>query len=137
MKILRLLICMCAFMSSIAHAELVFIVNNSNTATFDQTAVSNIFLGKTKEFPGGGKAIPVIVDFANPDLDGFLTAKVGKNVSQFRALWARLVFAASGSPPQTVAASQEMVDLISKNPNLIGIADAAVAKGKVKILVFQ
>lgn len=137
MKFSRLILFILVFASSLAQAELVFIVNNANTSMFDQTAVANIFLGKTKEFPAGGKAIPVMLDYANPEMDNFLSSKVGKNASQYRALWARLVFAGSAAPPQTFSTSQEIIDQVAKNPNLIGIVDASAVKGSVRTLVLR
>lgn len=112
-------------------------MNSANASVFDHTAVENIFLGKTKAFPSGDKAIPIMVDYANPGVENFLVSQIGKSSSQYRALWARLVFAGAATPPQAVPTSQDVVDLVEKNPNLIGIADSAAVKGAVKILVFK
>jgi hypothetical protein len=69
-----------------------------------------------------------------PALEDFLQGSIGKNTSQYRAFWARLMFSGSGTPPQNMKSSQDVVDLVARNPDTIGVADAAVAKGKVRII---
>lgn len=133
MKLVPLALCS-ALLIPACHAELVVIVNNANNETISGTTVTNIMLGKTKAFPSGAKAIPVILDYEAPDLDGFLNKSVGKSAAQFRAYWSKAVFAGIGTPPQTFKTSQDVVDLVARNPDVIGIADSAAAKGKVKVI---
>lgn len=47
-------------------AGVVVIVHPSNADTVDQKVIENIFLGKTKTFPGGAQAVPVNLDSAMP-----------------------------------------------------------------------
>ena len=102
------------------------IVHPSNAAAIDAKAVKKIFLGKAKKFPGGGEAIPL--ELASGAAKGdFLKAVVGKSESQYKAYWSKLVFTGKGQAPRAVDSEAEIVELVSKNPSLIGyVSDGAV-----------
>ncbi|REL36463.1 phosphate ABC transporter substrate-binding protein [Thalassotalea euphylliae] len=122
LKLLLLSSCFTAFSSQ----AVTVIVHPSNADALDKKAVKKIFLGKTKKFPNGDEAIPI--DLKSGQLRGdFLKAVVGKSESQFKAYWSKLVFTGKGQAPRSVDSEAEIVDLISKNPNLIGyVSDGAV-----------
>lgn len=120
--------------SCAAQAELVLITNPSNTETIDASAMSSIFLGKTKSLPSGRKVVAVMVDYEEPELDAFLLKNLGKSTSQFRAYWSRKAFTGEGVPPQSYKANQDILDLVSRNPDVIGIADPGTAKDKVRVI---
>lgn len=134
MKTLRILIAALC-LSHIALAEMVVIVHPSNKDNIDKSTISNIFLGKTKSWPSGAKVVPVMVDYTTgDDLNEFLNKAFSRSAAQFRAYWAKMAFSGLSMPPQTYKTSQEVVDLVARNPDLIGVADAGVAKGKVKVV---
>lgn len=135
MKSLQVLMAALALASLTAKAELVVIVNPGNSEVLDKSAVANIFLGKSKSFPSGVKVVPVMVDYNSAvDLEDLLSKIVSKSTSQFRAYWAKMSFSGMSSPPQTFKTSQEIVEIVARNPDIIGLADASAAKGKVKVL---
>lgn len=117
-----------------AQAEVVFIVNKANTQKLSDEQLSEIFLGKSKSFPGGGKAVPVMIDFKAEGLDAFLSARFGKTISQYRSYWSRLMFSGDGVPPQTYGAAKDVVDLVSRNPDLVGITDSSAVNDSVRVL---
>ena len=125
MKTLKLILLVSGMLAFSSHAVTV-IVHPSNSDTLDKKAVKKIFLGKTKKFPSGGQVIPIELK-AGGSRDAFLKGVVGKSESQFKAYWSKLIFTGKGQAPRTVESEAEIVDLISKNPNLIGyVSDGAV-----------
>lgn len=117
-----------------AQAEVVFIVNKANTQKLSDEQLSEIFLGKSKSFPSGGKAVPVMIDFKAEGLDAFLSARFGKTISQYRSYWSRLMFSGDGVPPQTYGTAKDVVDLVSRNPDLVGITDSSAVNDSVRVL---
>jgi ABC-type phosphate transport system substrate-binding protein len=138
MKLSRFLFVSLLLLSTTAQAELVVIVNTANTDSIDKSTLTNIFLGKTKSFPNGGKAIPVVLDYSVASMETFLSQTLNKTASQYRAFWAKQVFSGVATPPQTFKTSQEIVELVGRNPDLIGVVDASeidVSKNKVRVVL--
>ncbi|MBI3713495.1 MAG: phosphate ABC transporter substrate-binding protein [Burkholderiales bacterium] len=118
-----------------AQAEIVLVVNKANTQKLSDEQVTEIFLGKSKAFPNGAKAVPVMVDFKVDGLDAFLSARFGKSISQYRSYWSRLMFSGEGVPPQTYGSAKDVIDLVGRNPDLIGIADSSMVNDSVRVLM--
>lgn len=101
-------------------ANVSVIVHPSNTATLDAVSISRIYLGKTKSFSTGDQIV-AINQAANSKVGIEFSNKVlKKSPSQLRAYWSKLVFTGKGSPPQSVMSDQEVIELVSNNPNMIG-----------------
>lgn len=118
-----------------SHAEIVLVVNKANTQKLSDEQVTEIFLGKSKAFPSGAKAVPVMVDFKVDGLDAFLSSRFGKSISQYRSYWSRLMFSGEGVPPQTYSNGKDIVDLVGRNPDLIGITDSSFVNDSVRVIV--
>lgn len=121
--------------SGMAAAEMVVIVSNKNANSalnMDQT--EKLFLGKVNAFPDGSTAIPMDLP-KGADRDIFYSNVTGKNSNQLKAYWSKLVFTGSGQPPKEAESAQEMVNLISKNPNLLGYVDKTAVNNSVKVLL--
>ncbi|MFZ6798714.1 hypothetical protein [Undibacterium sp. Di24W] len=119
----------------IAQAEHVIVVSAKSTVgnlTKDQ--VADIFLGNSKEFPGGGQALPLILASGAVRTE-FFDKILGKNEAQAKAIWSRLVFSGKGSAPREVADSAEVVKLIAANPNCIGIIEKSAVNASVKVVL--
>nr|WP_315485915.1 hypothetical protein [uncultured Undibacterium sp.] len=119
----------------IAQAEHVIVVSAKSTVgnlTKDQ--VADIFLGNSKEFPGGGQALPLILASGAVRTE-FFDKILGKNEAQAKAIWSRLVFSGKGSAPREVADSAEVVKLIAANPNCIGIIEKSAVNSSVKVVL--
>ena len=67
--------------------------------------------------------------------DHFYAKVTGKNSNQLKVYWSKLVFTGSGQPPKEAESTQDMVNLVSKNPNLLGYVDKAAVNNSVKILL--
>lgn len=121
--------------SSVATAEMVVIASskNANTAlSMDQA--EKLFLGKINAFPDGSTAIPMDLP-KGPDRDSFYSSVTGKNSNQLKAYWSKQVFTGSGQPPKEAESPQELVNLVAKNPNLLGYIDKTAVNSSVKVLL--
>jgi hypothetical protein len=59
---------------------------------------------------------------------------LGRSSSQVSAYWSKLVFTGKGIPPKEVADDAAVVDLVSKNPSVIGYIDKASVTDAVKVV---
>lgn len=115
-----------------AGAEIVVIVNNKNPVnSLNADQVEKLFLGKSSAFPDGAAAIPVDLP-KGAEREQFYQKSTGKSPSQLRAYWSKQIFTGSGQPPKEAESVQEMVNLVGRNPNLIGYVDKAAVNNTVK-----
>lgn len=121
--------------STVSMAEIAVIVHPSNASNLDDSSITRIFLGKAKSFPDGSQAIAVNQSEGSAATNYFNENLVGKSASQLKAYWSKLVFTGKGTPPQEVASDAEVIELVSKNPSLIGYVDAASVDGSVKAII--
>ncbi len=122
-------------LSPLAQAEVAVIVHPSNAATLDADAVSKLFLGREKSFPGGAAAVPLALSDDAAATAEFNDKILKKPSSQLKAYWSKLIFTGKGTPPKEIASDAEMVKLISSNPNMIGFVDAKAVDGSVKVVL--
>lgn len=136
MKVQTSLLCFALlFLTTVSsHAELAVIVHPSNGAAMDKDAITRIFLGKSRAFPGGGESIPISFPEGTPESDEFSQSILGKTPKQLKAYWAKMIFTGKGTPPKQVPAAQEIVNLIANNPSFIGFVPSASVSGAVKVV---
>jgi hypothetical protein len=91
------------------------------------------FLGKLDAFPDGATAVPLDLP-KGPIREEFYLKVTGKNPSQVKAYWAKQMFTGSGQPPKEIENSTEVVDLVAKNPNLVGYVEKSKVNASVKVL---
>lgn len=96
--------------------------------------MSRIFLGKTSDFPSGDQAIPVDQDEGSATRDAFNNSVLGKNSSQLKAYWSRLIFTGKGTPPKEVGDDAAVKSLVAANPNMIGYIDSSAVDDSVKVV---
>ncbi|MFY9178342.1 MAG: phosphate ABC transporter substrate-binding protein [Venatoribacter sp.] len=121
--------------SATAFAETAVIVSKDNAnSNLDKNQIEQIFLGKTSSFPDGAKAIPIDQNEGSATRDAFNDSVLGKNASQLKAYWSRLIFTGKGTPPKESGNDADVVGLVAKNPNLIGYVDASAVNDSVKVV---
>jgi ABC-type phosphate transport system substrate-binding protein len=118
--------------SALTFAEVEVIVHPSNAATLDKDSIQRIYLGKTRAFPGGGEAVAISLKEGSGPEGEFTKNVLNKSAKQLKAYWAKMVFTGKGTPPRQIDSAEEMVKLISTNPNLIGFVPAGSA-GAAKV----
>ncbi|WP_332674378.1 hypothetical protein [Aromatoleum sp.] len=93
-----------------------------------------LYLGRASTLLGG---TPVSLADLPPGAtrDRFYAGLTGKNPSQIRAHWSRMVFTGRALPPREVADAEQLRSLLAADPNLIGYLPAAAANDHLKILL--
>lgn len=121
-------------LASLAQAQNVIVVSSkSSVSSMTKEQVSDIYLGNTKELPGGGQASPLLPTSGAVRTD-FFDKVLGKNEAQAKAIWSRLVFSGKGSAPRDVADSAETLKMIAANPNCIGVIEKSAVNSSVKVV---
>jgi ABC-type phosphate transport system substrate-binding protein len=133
--ITRFSLCLCVLLGANAYAEVAVIVSANNpNASIDADTLSRIFLGKASNFPDGNQAIPVDQTEGATARESFNEKVLGKNSSQLKAYWSRLIFTGKGTPPKESGSDADVKALVANNPNLIGYIDSSAVDGSVKVL---
>ncbi|MBF7073037.1 phosphate ABC transporter substrate-binding protein [Glaciecola sp. MH2013] len=122
------------FAANMALAEIVVVVNPANANALDSKTVQRIFLGKDKKFADGAETIAVNQVADNQIRQDFDQNVLGRSSSQVSAYWSKLVFTGKGIPPKEVASDAEVIDLVSKNPSVIGYINKASVTDAVKVV---
>ncbi len=122
-----------------AQASLADVVLVANPGAPDKSLTaqqaSDIFLGKQKNFPSGGSVVPIDQEKGEAPRDEFYSKVVKKDASQLNAYWSRLVFTGKGQPPKAVLDDDEVIELVSSNPNIIGYIDAGSVTDAVIVIL--
>ncbi len=131
----RPLLCIAvAFFSVNAYAGVDVVIHPSNTNDINANVIKKLFIGKSKSFADGTKAIP-LTQTANAPITGEFNERVlNKSATQLRAHWSKLVFTGKGTPPKEAANDAEVLALVASNPNIIGFVTSGSADGSVKVV---
>ena len=125
-----------SFGVSSIYAEVAVVVHPGNsTAKLTKSEVKRIFLGKSRKFPNGEKAIPIDQGAGTKSRANFYSSVVKKTESQLKSYWSRIIFTGKGQPPRQEGDDGSVKKLVSSNPNLIGYMDAGSVDGSVKVLL--
>lgn len=117
-----------------AQAEVVVVVGSkSAVSAMTKAQVTDIYLGRTKDFPGGGVALTTMISSGSAK-EEFLEKVLGKTDSQARSVWARLTFTGVGTGPKELSDANELKKLAATNPNVIGFIDKSAVDGQVKVV---
>ncbi len=119
---------------SSSYADTVVIVHKDNASAINPALIKRIFLGKAKNFKGGGVATPIELPESNPTRSAFNKGLLKKSDTQMKAYWARLVFTGKATPPVQVADDAAVIEKVSNNPTLIGYIDSASVTDAVKVV---
>ena len=136
MKLLKTKLCIATLglASLVAQAEIAVVVHPSNAAAVDSSSLSRIFLGKAKNFPGGGQVVAINQAESNTATAEFNDKVLRKSGSQLKSYWSKLVFTGKGTPPKALSSDAEVISFVSSNPNSIGYVDAASVTSAVKVV---
>jgi ABC-type phosphate transport system substrate-binding protein len=115
--------------SAQASAEIVVIVNTANPASrmFSEQA-SQFFLGKSEMFT------PIdLSDTATRN--EFYQKLTGKDASQVKAIWSKLVFTGKGTAPVEYHSAAEVKKAVAANPKAIGYIEKSAVDSTVKVIL--
>lgn len=117
------------------YADVAVIGNKSITAdSFTARQISNLWLGKSKFIPGGGKLIVVDQVPGTPVHNDFYKNVVKKNGSQLKAYWAKVVFSGKRAPPMVLMNDADVIEWVASTPGGLGYIDSASVNETVKVL---
>ncbi|WP_233716687.1 type 2 periplasmic-binding domain-containing protein [Ketobacter alkanivorans] len=120
--------------SSITLAEIAVIVHPANDSSLQADDIAKLYLGKSKKFSNGQSAIALDRGEGTELRVKFLESTVGKDESQMKSYWSRLIFTGKGIPPKVVETDAEVKELVSRNPDTIGYIDAGAVDDTVKVV---
>lgn len=123
-----------ALLSNIAFADVAVIVNPNNDAQLTTEDIAKIYLGKLKRFPNGNLAVPLDRTEGTDIRVKFLESTVGKDETKMKSYWSRLIFTGKGIPPKVVESDDEVRELVSRNPDIIGYIDSNAVDNSVKVI---
>ena len=82
--------------------------------------VQDIFMGRTRAFPGGRFALP----FDQMNLrEEFYQKLTDRPIAQINSYWACLMFSGQTSPPTKLSDDQSMIKMVRENEGAIGYID--------------
>jgi hypothetical protein len=106
-----------------AKAEIAVIVNSRvEINSLSLAEAKQIFVGKSRIFPNGASAIPVL-NMNESINEEFIVTVTGKTPNQFEAGWNVFQFTGKGQIPQEFANDEQVKDWIASHDNCIGYID--------------
>ena len=130
LKIITLFTGLCFILiSSIALADIAVIVNSGNSTSANQQDIKKIFLGKKTSMK------PIDQAEGSAIRDGFYQKIAGKNVSQMKAYWSKMIFSGKAIPPEVSSDDASIKEWIIKNPNGIAYINSSSVDASIKVLL--
>ena len=114
--------------SPLAQAEVAMIVAANSTLAPPVEQICQVYLGKLKT------PTPVTLSEQNPVRDEFYSKACKKDPAQVRAIWGKLIFTGTGTPPKEVASGADMKKAIAANPASVGYIDKKDVDASVKVI---
>jgi ABC-type phosphate transport system substrate-binding protein len=113
-----------------ATAEIVVIVNPKNPASrmFSEQA-SQFFLGKSTMFT------PIDLNESLPIRNDFYQKLCGKDTSQVKAIWTKIVFTGKGAAPREYGSAAEVKKAVAADPSAIAYIDKSAVDDSVKVIL--
>jgi hypothetical protein len=109
-----------------ARAEIVIIVSSHASQSPQVAQVCQAYLGKTKA------PTPVNFNEKNPLRDEFYAKACKKDPAQVQAIWGKLLFTGTGTPPAEVDSAAAMKKAVAADPNAVGYLDKKDLDASVK-----
>lgn len=110
------------FSSAVAN-EFFVVVNNSNKMIeqkMTKEQVKSLFLGYTL-FLNDQKVTLMHLEAENDSMNYFLEKVIGMDKKSYTSFWRRKLFSGKGTPPKEFKSEAELILLLKKTPNAIGI----------------
>jgi ABC-type phosphate transport system substrate-binding protein len=118
-----------------AELEIVAVVSAESEITKLTTdEVVDIFLGKLRRLPGGGRPVPLDQPESSAARDQFYQRFAGKSAAQVKAHWTKVIFTGRGQPPAQVPDSREARRRVAEDPNAIAYIERELVDESVRIV---
>ncbi|MBL4782945.1 MAG: phosphate ABC transporter substrate-binding protein [Porticoccaceae bacterium] len=128
------LLAICFAVANVQAEMVVVVAADSSVSSLTRNEVAKIFLGKTRRFPDGSRAIPLNQSEGNAIRKAFYRQVSGKSAAQVKAHWAKLIFTGRGQPPKETSNDDKVKRLLNKNTVNIAYIDLASVDDSVKVV---
>jgi len=141
MKIIKNILSALALLSllglaSQAHAELAVIAHpDNNMMGISRDELKDIYLGKLRAFPGGGRVEAVDQESGSAAREQFNRDVLQMTESKRKSYWSRLIFTGKARPPQSLSGDDAVVDWVANNPQGLGYISGSKVSKRVKVLL--
>lgn len=112
--------CVLSLTGVAAHSDVYVIVHPSNTSELDKKIIKKIYLGKSRKFDSGGRAVPFALSDDNETTKEFNKEVLNKSSAQLKSYWSKLIFTGKGAPPKAFDRDEDVIEAVRNNPNAIG-----------------
>ncbi len=115
--------------------EVVLIVNPANPLSdISLKEAKNIYLGKSRFFPGGGRVIPADQPEKSDVKTMFYDVIIGRSKSQLKSYWSKRIFTGKGVPPTVKKDDKAMLAWVAEQPQALGYVFRRSVNASVKVL---
>lgn len=119
-------------------ADIVTVVGVDNPiGSLTRSEVSNIFLGKTRQFPDGRPARPIDQPEASPSRSAFYVTISNKQPAELKAYWSKMIFTGRGQPLPVVDGDGAVIERLARQPDAIGYIDDTALDARVKVVTVR
>jgi len=105
-----------------------------STESLSRAQLSDIFLKRASNWPGGGRVVPADLGEGNKAFDAFCLAIHGKPGSLIRAFWKRVAASGRDTPPVVRNSDEEMLAFVRTTRGAVGYVSAGANTPGVKVL---
>lgn len=121
-----------------AEAEVVVVVSSASpVVSLKKSDVANIFLGKTRRFPNGERAVPINQLEGSAERNEFYDMYTGKSAPQLKAHWSKMIFTGRGQPPKEVGSLEELKAALAKNNEIVTYVEAGMVGDGMKVVAVK
>lgn len=112
------------FVTISAKAEIVVIAHKGVIEKLDKRGVQRIFTGKEHTFEGGERMTLLTPKSNSKEVRQFNNDVLGKSNSQYKSLWAKLMFTGKVSPPIEMLSDNDIVKRVLKDKTAIAYVNS-------------
>ena len=113
-------LCLCAAALPARAGVWVVVPVSSSVKAMSQKELVDLYMGRSRAFPGGDFALPFDLPRDHPGRAAFYQALTGMAPAQVNSYWSRLMFSGQTMPPQPLPNEQAMAELVKRNPSAVG-----------------
>lgn len=126
---MKILICIALAAASLSARAGIAIIGHPSAAALTKDQVADIYLAKDLS----------VKPLDQPESAGiraeFYKKATGREPSQAKALWSRIVFSGKGQMPKEAADASAVKKAVAADPKAVGYIDSAQVDGSVKVLL--
>jgi hypothetical protein len=117
--------------------DIVVIVNKQNEFHVSKRSVAAMYLGQTKQWPGGMPVGVIDLPGSNVEREAFAKSFLGMEAHQVKDVVAQNIAAGKAAAPREVASDDEVKKAVSSSRFVIGYIKASSVDDSVKVALTQ